>query len=273
MVVQALQALANRARRSALRLQRGRPRHRPVLKSLDHRHTLFVVASKTSRRKIETMANAQTAKAWFLAAGGSDVARHFVATSSNTGGGGLHRHRLRLLGLGRWPLLAVVGHRLADRRIAIGADNFRALLAGAHAMDEHFAAAPLARNVPVLLALIDVWYRNFHGFTSRSVAPYHQGLRRLPAHLQQLRWRAMARRGPGWPGVGLWHFARGVGRGRHQWPARLLPDAAPGDRRDPGEFIAVKRPNHGHGGEVGALLLFLISIASCWPTAWPSRRR
>jgi glucose-6-phosphate isomerase len=70
--------------------------------------------------------------------------------------------------------------------LAIGAENFRALLAGAHAMDRHFAEAPLEKNLPVLLGLIDVWYRNFHGFTSRSVAPYHQGLRRLPAYLQQL---------------------------------------------------------------------------------------
>jgi glucose-6-phosphate isomerase len=70
--------------------------------------------------------------------------------------------------------------------IAIGAESFRALLAGAHAMDQHFAQAPFARNVPVLLGLLDVWYRNFHGFTSRSVAPYHQGLKRFPAYLQQL---------------------------------------------------------------------------------------
>jgi glucose-6-phosphate isomerase len=70
--------------------------------------------------------------------------------------------------------------------LAIGADNFRALLAGAHAMDQHFATAPLASNLPVLLGLVDVWNRNFHGFTSRSVAPYHQGLKRLPAYLQQL---------------------------------------------------------------------------------------
>ena len=70
--------------------------------------------------------------------------------------------------------------------IAIGAANFRDLLAGAHAMDRHFTLTPLERNVPALLGLLDVWYRNFHRFTSRSVAPYHQGLKRLPAYLQQL---------------------------------------------------------------------------------------
>jgi glucose-6-phosphate isomerase len=70
--------------------------------------------------------------------------------------------------------------------IAVGAEGFRSLLAGAHAMDEHFRTAPLARNLPVRLGLLDVWYRNFHGFNSRCIAPYHAYLRRLPAYLQQL---------------------------------------------------------------------------------------
>jgi glucose-6-phosphate isomerase len=84
---------------------------------------------------------------------------------------------------GRYSLWSAIGLPIA---LAIGADHFRALLAGAHAMDQHFASAPAAKNLPMLLGLIDVWYRNFHGFTSRSVAPYHQGLKRLPAYLQQL---------------------------------------------------------------------------------------
>jgi glucose-6-phosphate isomerase len=70
--------------------------------------------------------------------------------------------------------------------IAIGAQGFRAFLAGAHAMDEHFRTAPLESNLPVRLGLLDVWYRNFHGFTSRSIAPYHSALKRWPAYLQQL---------------------------------------------------------------------------------------
>jgi glucose-6-phosphate isomerase len=78
--------------------------------------------------------------------------------------------------------------------IAIGAPAFRQLLAGAHAMDTHFATAPLERNLPVRLALLDVWYRNFHGFTSRSIAPYHSGLRRLPAYLQQLEMESNGKR-------------------------------------------------------------------------------
>jgi glucose-6-phosphate isomerase len=78
--------------------------------------------------------------------------------------------------------------------LAIGAENFRALLGGAHAMDRHFATAPFERNLPTLLGLLDVWYRNFHGFTSRSVAPYHQGLARLPAYLQQLEMESNGKR-------------------------------------------------------------------------------
>ena len=84
---------------------------------------------------------------------------------------------------GRYSLWSAIGLPIA---IAIGAQGFRDLLAGAHAMDAHFCSAPLESNLPVRLALLDLWYRNFHGFTSRSMAPYSHGLRRLPAYLQQL---------------------------------------------------------------------------------------
>ena len=92
---------------------------------------------------------------------------------------------------GRFSLWSAIGLPIA---IAVGADHFRELLDGAHAMDRHFAEAPLASNVPALLGLLDVWYRNFHGATSRSVAPYHQGLRRLPAYLQQLEMESNGKR-------------------------------------------------------------------------------
>jgi glucose-6-phosphate isomerase len=78
--------------------------------------------------------------------------------------------------------------------IAVGAERFRELLSGAHAMDEHFRLAPPPSNLPLQLALLDVWYRNFHGFTSRSVAPYHTGLRRMPAYLQQLEMESNGKR-------------------------------------------------------------------------------
>jgi glucose-6-phosphate isomerase len=158
----------------------------PVLRKLKPEETLFIVASKTFTTQ-ETMANANAAKAWFLANGGTDTARHFAATTTNVKAAAEFGITTTFgfwdwVG-GRYSLWSAIGLPIA---IAIGADNFRALLAGAHAMDRHFATAPLAKNLPALLGLIDVWYRNFHGFTSRSVAPYHQGLKRLPAYLQQL---------------------------------------------------------------------------------------
>jgi glucose-6-phosphate isomerase len=166
----------------------------PLLEWLDPAHTLFIVASKTFTTQ-ETLANALAAKAWFESAGGTDIAKHFVATTINA-------RAAAEFGIsttfgfwdwvgGRYSLWSAIGLPIA---IAIGAKNFRALLAGAHEMDRHFAEAPLARNLPVLLGLLDVWYRNFHGLSSRSVAPYHQGLRRLPAYLQQLEMESNGKR-------------------------------------------------------------------------------
>ena len=158
----------------------------PVLRDLKASETLFIIASKTFTTQ-ETMANAMVAKAWFTAQGGTDTAKHFVATTTNVKAAAEFGIATTFgfwdwVG-GRYSLWSAIGLPIA---LAIGATNFRALLAGAHAMDEHFATAPLAKNLPILLGLIDVWYRNFHRFTSRSVAPYHQGLKRLPAYLQQL---------------------------------------------------------------------------------------
>ncbi len=158
----------------------------PVLRKLKPAETLFIIASKTFTTQ-ETMANARAAKAWFEANGGTDTATHFVAATTNI-------EAAAQFGItttfgfwdwvgGRYSLWSAIGLPIA---LAIGADNFRALLAGAHAMDEHFAHTPAAKNLPLLLGLIDVWYRNFHRFTSRCMAPYHQGLKRLPAYLQQL---------------------------------------------------------------------------------------
>lgn len=223
----------------------------PVLRGLDARHTLFVIASKTFTTQ-ETLANAQAAKAWFLAQGGTDVARHFVATSSNTAAAAAFGIDTAFgfwdwVG-GRYSLWSVIGLPIA---IAVGAGHFRALLAGAHAMDQHFATTPLERNLPVLLGLLDVWYRNFHGFTSRSVAPYHQGLRRLPAYLQQLEMESNGK------GVDLDGQSLSVGtspvvwgeagtNGQHAYFQMLHQ----GTDVIPVEFIAVKRPNHGASGEL-----------------------
>ena len=166
----------------------------PLLRALDPRKTLFIVASKTFTTQ-ETMANAYAARDWFLSHGGAHIGHHFVASTTNVQAAAAFGIT-RCFGFwdwvgGRYSLWSAIGLPIA---IAVGAEHFRELLAGAHAMDQHFATAPLARNLPVLLGLLDVWYRNFHGFASRSVAPYHQGLRRLPAYLQQLEMESNGKR-------------------------------------------------------------------------------
>ena len=165
-----------------------------LLPRLQAERTLFIIASKTFGTA-ETMQNAASARAWFLARGGSDVARHFVALSANTAavaafGAGCCFAFDEGVG-GRFSLWSSIGLSIA---IAIGRAGFEALLAGAHAMDQHFASAPIERNLPVQLALLDLWYRNFHHFASRCVAPYHHGLRCLPAYLQQLEMESNGKR-------------------------------------------------------------------------------
>lgn len=164
-----------------------------LLRRLRPESTLFLIASKTFTTA-ETMVNAHAARDWFLAQGGSTdpaaplpLARHFAALTTNI-------EAASAFGIattfgfwdwvgGRFSLWSAIGLPIA---IAVGATAFQELLAGAHAMDGHFRSAPLERNLPVRLGLLDVWYRNFHGFTSRCIAPYSHGLRRLSAYLQQL---------------------------------------------------------------------------------------
>ncbi len=169
-------------------------------RDLDPAETLFVVCSKTFTT-LETLTNARTARAWCLAALGgrqgpagqkgddSAVARHFVAVSTNA-------EEVARFGIdtanmfgfwdwvgGRYSMTSAIGLTLM---IAIGPERFRELLAGFHAMDEHFRTSPLDRNMPVLLGLLGVWYGNFLGAESHAVLPYDQYLHRLPAYLQQL---------------------------------------------------------------------------------------
>ncbi len=218
----------------------------PVLRQLKPAETLFVIASKTFTTQ-ETMANARVARAWFVANGGTDTAQHFVASTTNVKAAAEFGITTTFgfwdwVG-GRYSMWSAIGLPIA---LAIGADNFRALLAGAHAMDRHFTETPLPKNLPVLLGLIDVWYRNFHGFGSRSVAPYHQGLRRLPAYLQQLEMESNGKRvdmtgeplpfatSPvvwGEPGT----------NGQHAYFQMLHQ----GSDVVPVEFILVKHPTHG----------------------------
>ncbi|MCW7539041.1 glucose-6-phosphate isomerase [Aquabacterium sp. A7-Y] len=217
----------------------------PVLRRLKPEETLFIIASKTFTTQ-ETMANAQVAKAWFLQHGGTNTQRHFVATTTNV-------KAAAEFGIdttfgfwdwvgGRYSLWSAIGLPIA---LAIGAEHFRALLAGAHAMDRHFAEAPLERNLPALLGLLDVWYRNFHGYASRSVAPYHQGLKRLPAYLQQLEMESNGKR-VDLDGEPLPYATSPVvwgepgTNGQHAYFQMLHQ----GTDVIPVEFILVKRPTH-----------------------------
>ncbi len=157
---------------------------------LDPEETLFIIASKTFGT-LETMTNAATARAWTLAALKDDaaVARHFVAVSTNA-------QRVEAFGIdtanmfgfwdwvgGRYSMDSAIG---LSTMLAIGPEGFGDLLAGFHAMDEHFQTAPFEQNLPVLMGLLTVWYRDFFGVQTIGVMPYEQYLKRFPAYLQQL---------------------------------------------------------------------------------------
>ena len=161
-----------------------------TLQRLNPDTTLFVIASKTFTTQ-ETLTNAHTARRWLLEAGAakSDIARHFVAVSTNADAVsefGIDTDNM--FGFwdwvgGRYSLWSAIGLPLM---LAIGEQRFEQFLDGGHAMDRHFRETPLADNLPVTLALLTIWYTNFLGATSHLVAPYDQLLHRLPAYLQQL---------------------------------------------------------------------------------------
>jgi glucose-6-phosphate isomerase len=160
-----------------------------TLKTLDPETTFFIVASKTFTT-VETMTNATTAKAWVQSAVGADLAGlHFAAVSTaidKAAAFGIPEERV--FGFwdwvgGRYSLWSAIGLPLM---IAIGPENFRRFLAGAHAMDEHFRTAQLSENIPAVLGLVGWWHRVICGYPARAVIPYDQRLSRLPAYLQQL---------------------------------------------------------------------------------------
>jgi glucose-6-phosphate isomerase len=164
---------------------------REATADLDPAETLFIVASKTFTT-LETLTNARTARDWLLTGLGGDqaaVAKHFVAVSTNA-------EKVAEFGIdtanmfgfwdwvgGRYSMDSAIGLSIM---IAIGPDDFRQLLAGFRAMDEHFLRTPLQRNLPVLMALLGIWYGNAFGFETHAVLPYSQELARFPAYLQQL---------------------------------------------------------------------------------------
>jgi len=160
-------------------------------RDLDPAETLFIVSSKTFTT-METMTNAHSAREWVLAGLGGNaasIAKHFVAVSTNA-------HAVRRFGIdtdnmfsfwdwvgGRYSMCSAIG---LSTMIAIGPENFREMLAGFHAMDEHFRTAPFDKNLPVLMGLLALWYNNFFGAQTVAVLPYEQYLKRFPAYLQQL---------------------------------------------------------------------------------------
>lgn len=160
-----------------------------TLKAVDPETTLFLVASKTFTTQ-ETMSNANTARSWFLAQGASeaDIAKHFAALSTNA-------KDVAAFGIdtanmfefwdwvgGRYSLWSAIGLSIS---LGIGFDNFKQLLAGAHATDQHFAETPFEQNVPVILAMLGVWYINFFGAETQAILPYDQYLHRFAAYFQQ----------------------------------------------------------------------------------------
>jgi glucose-6-phosphate isomerase len=159
-------------------------------RDLNADETLFIVSSKTFTT-LETMTNANHARAWTLASLGDDkaIASHFVAVSTNAGEvSKFGIDTANMFGFwdwvgGRYSMDSAIG---LSSMIAIGPENFRSMLAGFHAMDEHFRTAPLERNLPALMGLLTVWYNNFFDAQTVAVLPYDQYLKRFPAYLQQL---------------------------------------------------------------------------------------
>jgi glucose-6-phosphate isomerase len=160
-------------------------------RDLDPAETLFIASSKTFTT-LETMTNAESARRWLLAGLGGDVkavAKHFVAVSTNA-------QKVSEFGIdtanmfgfwdwvgGRYSMDSAIG---LSTMLAVGPENFRAMLNGFHQMDEHFRTAPFERNLPVLLGLLTVWYSDFFGAETVAILPYEQYLKRFPAYLQQL---------------------------------------------------------------------------------------
>jgi glucose-6-phosphate isomerase len=177
-----------------------------AVQGLDAAETLFIVSSKTFTT-LETMTNAHTARDWMLAAlkDQAATARHFVAVSTNA-------QEVAKFGIdtanmfgfwdwvgGRYSMDSAIG---LSTMIAVGPDNFRAMLAGFHEMDEHFRTAPFERNLPVLMGLLSIWYNDFFGAQTVAVLPYEQYLKRFPAYLQQLTMESNGKHVT-WDGVAL----------------------------------------------------------------------
>jgi glucose-6-phosphate isomerase len=218
-------------------------------RDLDPATTLFIVCSKTFTT-LETLTNATAARDWLLAALGDDsaVAKHFVAVSTNT-------EAVAAFGIdtanmfefwdwvgGRYSFTSAIGLSLM---VAIGPDAYDEMLAGFHAVDEHFRTTPLAQNVPVLQGLLNVWYTNFFGSQSHAVLPYSQYLSRLPAYLQQLTMESNGK-SVQWDGepvttsTGEVYWGEPGTNGQHAFHQLLHQ----GTSLIPADFIGFGQPNH-----------------------------
>ena len=236
-----------------------------VLKSLKPESTLFLISSK-SFSTLETMTNAALAKDWFLKGGGKDIHNHFVGLTSNT-------ELARAFGItttfgfwdwvgGRYSMWSSIGLAIA---IAIGATNFKEFLAGGFEMDEHFKSALPGENLPLRLGLLDVWYRNFLGYGSRSIAPYHSELNRLPAYLQQLEMESNGKsvdklgRSTSYGTAPILWGEPGT-NGQHAFFQMLHQ----GTDTVPIEFLVVKEPSHGHARNHELLLANALAQAQAF---------
>jgi glucose-6-phosphate isomerase len=239
-----------------------------VLSKVNRESTLFIIASKTFTTR-ETMMNALSAREWFLEGGdAAALPKHFVAVSTNT-------EAVRAFGIdpenmfpfwdwvgGRYSIWSSIGLPLA---LSIGFDRFSEFLGGAHAMDQHFRSAPLESNMPVIMGLLGIWYRNFFGAVSLSIAPYHQDLNRFPHYLQQLEMESNGKRVSAdgtllsvktcpivWGDVGT--------NGQHAY-FQLLHQ---GTDLTPVDFIAALKPKHDLPGHHTVLLANCIAQAEAF---------
>jgi len=219
-----------------------------AVRDLDPGETLFIVASKTFTTQ-ETMTNARTARDWSLRGLGGDpqsVARHFVAVSTNAAEvAAFGIDTANMFGFwdwvgGRYSMGSAIG---LSTMIAIGPGNFRAMLDGFHAMDEHFRTAPFERNLPVLMGLLSIWYNDLFGAETVAVLPYEQYLKRLPAYLQQLAMESNGKRvtldgAPVACATGPIYWGEPGTNGQHSF-YQLIHQ---GTRLVPCDFIAFGRP-------------------------------
>jgi glucose-6-phosphate isomerase len=238
-----------------------------AVRDLDPAETLFIVSSKTFTT-LETMTNARTARDWFLAGTGNDqksVARHFVAVSTNAA-------EVAEFGIdtanmfefwdwvgGRYSMMSAIG---LSTMLAIGPENFRAMLDGGHQMDEHFSTAPFDRNLPVLMGLLSVWYTDFFGAQTVAVLPYEQYLKRFPAYLQQLTMESngkqvMLNGSPVACQTGSIYFGEPGTNGQHSF-YQLIHQ---GTRLVPCDFIAFAQPLHPIGRHHDMLIANVLAQA------------